>query len=140
MRRAVSDYSSLPYRIDLSFDKQSDAWVIRYPELPGCIAHGNTPAQAMAEGEEAKALWIETALEEHQEIPEPQGEPTYSGKLVLRLPKGLHEAAALNAAREGVSLNAYLMHLVSEGVERDRMKRRSSFDTRKALPRRRSSR
>jgi antitoxin HicB len=140
MRRAVSDYSSLPYRIELSFDRESNAWVIRYPELPGCIAHGSTPAEAMAEGEEAKALWIEAALEEHQEIPGPQGEPTYSGKLVLRLPKGLHEGAALNAAREGVSLNSYLTQLVSVGVERDRMKRRSSSGARKALPRRRSSR
>ena len=109
-------YLKAPYRMHLTFDEESDAWVVRYPELPGCIAHGATPAAAFAEGEEAKALWIETAIEEHQAIPEPQGESVYSGKLVLRLPKSLHEAAAQSAEREGTSLNSYLIHLVSEGV------------------------
>jgi antitoxin HicB len=117
-KKGLNGYLKLPYRMHLSFDTESDAWVVRYPELPGCVAHGDTPSAAIAEGEEAKALWIETVIEEGGEVPEPKSETTYSGRLVLRLPRTLHEAAAEIADREGVSLNSYLIQLVSEGVER----------------------
>lgn len=121
-KRNLQHYLKLPYRMNLTFDEESKAWIVRYPELPGCIAHGETTEEALAEGEEAKALWIETALGENHPIPEPLAEPAYSGKFVLRLPRSLHEAAAESADREGVSLNSYLVHLVSEGVQRTGLK------------------
>jgi hypothetical protein len=40
----------------------------------------------------------------------------HSGKLVLRLPKSLHDRAIIAAEREGVSLNTYLVYLISEGT------------------------
>jgi predicted RNase H-like HicB family nuclease len=123
-KKKLQHYLRLPYRMNLTFDEESNAWIVRYPELPGCIAHGATPDQALTEGEEAKALWIETAIGDNQQVPQPQphGEPMYSGKLVLRLPRSLHEAAAESADREGISLNTYLVHLVSEGVQRSGLK------------------
>jgi antitoxin HicB len=123
----IKEYEALPYRMEVFFDAESEVWVVRYPELPGCTAHGDTPEEAMALGKDVKALWIETALEEHQTIPRPLGEPGYSGKLVLRLPKTLHEAAAHTAEREGVSLNAYLLQLVAEGVQRSGVKSLLNF-------------
>jgi predicted RNase H-like HicB family nuclease len=121
-RNSIEEYEALPFRMEISFDAVSDVWVVRYPELPGCTAHGASPQAAIDLGNEAKTLWIETALEEHQAIPRPLGEPEYSGKLVLRLPKTLQEAAARTAEREGVSLNAYLIQLVAEGVQRSAFK------------------
>jgi predicted RNase H-like HicB family nuclease len=73
-------YLKLPYRMNLTFDAESNAWVIRYPELPGGIAHGATPQRALIEGERAKALWLETALTSGHQILLPQGEPAHSGK------------------------------------------------------------
>lgn len=122
MAKNLDHYLALPYRMDLRFDPESHAWIVRYPELPGCTADGKTPVKAMKAGEEAKELWLETALDEHHAIPEPQNEPTHSGKLVLRLPKTLHAAAVESADRECASLNTYLVQLVSEGVERSGMK------------------
>jgi predicted RNase H-like HicB family nuclease len=119
---SAKEYAGLPYRMEVSFDAESGVWIIRYPELPGCTAHGDSPEDAIALGNEAKALWIETALEENQPVPRPLGEPEYSGKLVLRLPKTLHEAAVRTAEREGVSLNAYLIQLVAEGIQRSGLK------------------
>jgi predicted RNase H-like HicB family nuclease len=75
----IKEYEALPYRMEVFFDAESEVWVVRYPELPGCTAHGDTPEEAMALGKDVKALWIETALEEHQTIPRPLGEPGYSG-------------------------------------------------------------
>jgi antitoxin HicB len=121
-KREVRESLKRRYRMALGFDAESDAWVVRYPELPGCLAHGATPTEALAEGEEAKALWLETAIENGFEIPTPRQEMSPSGKLVLRLPKTLHAAAAENAKDEGTSLNNYLVHLISEGVQRTGIK------------------
>jgi antitoxin HicB len=121
-KKEVRESLKVRYRMTLSFDAESDAWVVRYPELPGCLAHGATPAEALAEGEAAKALWLETAIENGFEIPTPRQEIPPSGKLVLRLPKTLHAVAAENAEDEGTSLNNYLVHLISEGVQRTGIK------------------
>lgn len=48
---------------------------------------------------------IEDMLEAGEEIPTPYGERSYSGKLQLRMPAEVHRRLAMEAAREGVSLN-----------------------------------
>jgi len=47
--------------------------VAEVPELPGCAAHGPTQEAALANAQEAIALWIETAKEFADPIPEPKG-------------------------------------------------------------------
>ena len=93
-------YQALPYRTDLYFDRDDDAWIVSFPELPGCKAHGATRPEALEAGDEIKELWLRTAIEKRASIPEPQPEPSYSGKLGLRLPKSLHERAVKAAVAE----------------------------------------
>jgi len=112
--------SKMDYRKELF--KTNGRWFARFPDLPGCLADGETGEEALANGNEAKAFWLETAQRLGKEIPVPSEEPPYSGKLNLRLPRGLHEAAARGAEREGTSLNTYLVQLISEGVERTGLK------------------
>jgi len=116
----LREYEKLDYPTELF--KKNGRWFIRFPDLPGCIADGNTREEAIAAGDEAKALWLETALETGREIPEPSEAVSYSGKLVLRLPRSLHEAAAKAAQREAVSLNSYLIQVVAEGIQRSGFK------------------
>ena len=113
-KRDLQEYETLPYRVDLYFDQDDQVWVARYPELPGCIGHGATKEKAISKGDEMKSLWLETLLENGEAPPEPQPEPSYSGKFVLRLPKTLHERAAQAAAREEVSLNQYLISAIAD--------------------------
>ena len=54
--------------------------------------------------------WIETKLENGFSIPEPIDDEKYSGKFVLRLPKSLHKNLAIEAEKEGVSLNQYALY------------------------------
>jgi antitoxin HicB len=56
--------------------------------------------------QDAMRAWIETALENGQQIPEPQILDEYSGRFVVRLPKSLHRQLAERANKEGVSLNS----------------------------------
>jgi predicted HicB family RNase H-like nuclease len=57
--------------------------------------------------------WLETKLANGFPVPEPIDEGQYSGKFVLRLPKSLHARLAMEAEKEGVSLNQYALYRLS---------------------------
>lgn len=78
-------------------------------EFPGCIAVGETGVDALSMLEEVAESWLEVALANNQEIPQPAEELEYSGKTVLRFAKSLHRQAANAAKREGVSLNQFIV-------------------------------
>jgi antitoxin HicB len=85
-------------------------------EFPGCVAYGDTSSEALARLEEVAVDWINAALEQGQLIPQPLNGIDYSGKLVLRMTKSLHQRAAMYADREGVSLNQFIVTCLSEAV------------------------
>jgi predicted RNase H-like HicB family nuclease len=90
-------------------------------EFPGCVAYGNTAAEALTKLDEVALEWLAASIEQGQSIPEPFSAMEYSGKLVVRMPKGLHQRAALSAEREGVSLNQFIVACLAEAVgERSR--------------------
>jgi hypothetical protein len=66
--------------------------------------------------EEVAVDWIAATLAQGQDIPEPIDTAGYSGKLVLRMPKSLHQRATLFAERDGVSLNQFILTCVAERV------------------------
>jgi predicted RNase H-like HicB family nuclease len=59
------------YELFVFWSSDDDAFVVEVPDLPGCMAHGTTPADAVAEAEQAIDLWIETARDLGRPIPEP---------------------------------------------------------------------
>ena len=71
---------------------------------------------AIKNAEDAKREWIQSALEAGMSIPEPQPEEpvsNFSGQFKLRLPRTLHKALAMQARKEGISMNQYCMYLLS---------------------------
>ena len=62
------------YEIILYWSNADGAFVAEVPELPGCAAHGDTQEYALQNANQAMALWIETAREFGDPIPEPKGE------------------------------------------------------------------
>ncbi len=62
------------YEVVLYWSPVDDAFVAEVPELPGCMAHGDTQEAALKHANEAMALWIDTAREFGDPIPEPKGE------------------------------------------------------------------
>ena len=85
-------------------------------EFPGCVASGDSAAEALANVEDVAIDWIAATLEQGQNIPEPLDHSRYSGKLVVRMPKGLHRRAARAATRDGVSLNQFIVTCIAECV------------------------
>ena len=61
------------YEIILYWSKADHAFVAEVPELPGCMAHGDTRQAALKNITRAMDLWIETAREFGDPIPEPRG-------------------------------------------------------------------
>ena len=60
------------YELVVFWSAEDDAFVVEVPELPGCMAHGGTPAEALEHAEQAIDLWIETALDLGREVPAPR--------------------------------------------------------------------
>ena len=108
-------YTDLEYPIELfrRDDEGDHYWVAEIPDLPGCVADGETPDEAVASIQEAKRLWIEARLENGHQVPEPTDARGYSGRLLLRMPKSLHRRLATQSRREGTSLNMYIVSLLS---------------------------
>lgn len=61
------------YEIIIFWSEEDEAFVADVPELPGCMAHGTSHADALRNAEEAIALWLETARELGRAIPQPKG-------------------------------------------------------------------
>ena len=61
------------YEIILYWSDEDKVFIAEVPELPGCMAHGDTQEAALKSANEATQLWIETALEFGDTIPEPKG-------------------------------------------------------------------
>ncbi|MDR3332418.1 MAG: toxin-antitoxin system HicB family antitoxin [Synergistaceae bacterium] len=85
-------------------------------ELDGCQSTGDTLEEAYSGLREAMEGWIETKLENGFVVPLPLDTGKFSGKFVLRLPKTLHARLALEAEKEGVSLNQYALYKLSCSV------------------------
>lgn len=113
--KMLDSYLSRQYPVQLSKQSENgdEYWLAEIPDLPGCMSDGCTPDEAVENLEDAKRLWIETQLEEGQEIPEPSDVRGYSGKFLIRMPKSLHRRLAFQAKRENVSLNQYVLSLLS---------------------------
>ena len=61
------------YELIIYWSAEDQVYVAEVPELPGCMAHGTTPAAAVASAQEAIDLWIGTAREDGVSVPEPKG-------------------------------------------------------------------
>lgn len=63
-----------------AISEEDQAFVVEVPELPGCIADGETYEQAVADAQRVIEEWIETARELGREIPEPKGRLMYASQ------------------------------------------------------------
>ena len=61
------------YEVIIYWSHDDAAFVAEVPEFPGCAAHGPTQEAALASAQGAILLWVETAKEFRDTIPEPKG-------------------------------------------------------------------
>ena len=63
----------LRYEVIIYWSASDEAFLAEVPELPGCMADGQTPAEALANVQVIAQEWIETAIELGRDVPEPRG-------------------------------------------------------------------
>ena len=110
-REEIHKYLELPYTIMIQ-ERNDDGhyYFGRVLELEGCMSHGETIEELQANILEAMECYIESCLRDKEPVPVPVTESKYSGKFNIRIPKSLHERLAIEAKREGVSLNQYALY------------------------------
>lgn len=115
MNRNLDEYIKQPYtRILIPND--DGTYSAEILEFSGCFADGETADEAMKNLSEAAKSWLEACFERGLEIPEPFMNQDFGGKIALRLPRSLHRQAVRFAARDGVSLNQFLVSAVAAKV------------------------
>ncbi len=63
------------YHINIFYSEEDNGYIADIPDLKGCSAFGETPAEALAEVEVAKAAWLEAAQAAGSPIPPPRYRP-----------------------------------------------------------------
>ncbi|MEN6449699.1 MAG: type II toxin-antitoxin system HicB family antitoxin [Thermoguttaceae bacterium] len=61
------------YEIIIYWSDDDGGYLAEVPELPGCMADGQTYQEALANAERIIQEWIDTAKELGRAIPEPKG-------------------------------------------------------------------
>ncbi len=106
------------YPIKVFYSEEDKGFIAVVPDLPGCSAFGETEEDAIKQVKIAQELWLKTAKKEGRKIPKPSSEDIYSGKILARTPKSLHKALMERSKEEGVSLNQFVVYLLSRGLNK----------------------
>src|SRR5215218_6872725 len=117
--RELDRFLELPYHIVLVHEEaggEKEAWTARVEELPGCEARDETADGAARAISKVMEDWVAEALEKGATVPEPRRAPSQSGRLLLRIPQGLHAELAHKADREEVSLNGLITGMLAGAV------------------------
>ncbi len=112
--KSLQFYLKLQYPITLYPDADG-GYVAEIKDLPGCLTQGETLEETLSNIEDARKLWLETAYEYDDTIPLPSTETSESDRerFSLRLPPDLHRKLVENARRESMSLDRYIIDVLS---------------------------
>ena len=61
------------YEVIIFWSEIDKVFVAEMPELKGCVAHGDTPDEALKEVNIVADEWLKIAREKGWQIPEPKG-------------------------------------------------------------------
>lgn len=102
------------YGFNLLWSEEDQGFIVTCPDFPGLSAFGETPEEALSEAKIALDLFIASLQATGDSLPKPTESFDFSGQTRLRMPKTLHSSLAHQADKEGVSLNTWLITLLSE--------------------------
>lgn len=66
------------YELIVSWSDDDQCFVVEVPELPGCMADGETYEEAVANARQVIDEWLDTARELGRPIPQPKGRLMYA--------------------------------------------------------------
>lgn len=66
------------YELIIYWSEEDKRYLVEVPELPGCMADGETYQDAIKNVEIVISEWIETAQSTGREVPQPKGRLAYA--------------------------------------------------------------
>ena len=102
------------YSVSIRWSDEDNGFIAQIPEAVGLSAFGTTQQQALNELCTAAEAYFESLVQSGNPLPVEEKMLNYSGQLRLRMPKSLHALLAWNAENNNVSLNTYIVTLLSE--------------------------
>ena len=102
------------YAISIKWSDEDNSFVATIPGVKALSAFGTTREEALSELHVAAEAFFEALKSAGKSLPLPKKVTPYSGQLRLRMPKSLHAALAEEAEDEKISLNTYIVALLSE--------------------------
>ena len=68
----TNQYEYNQYSMNIQYDPVDHIYVVTVPELPGCRTHGKTYEEAVRQGRDAIASWIDDARASGDPVPPPK--------------------------------------------------------------------
>ncbi|HEY0260373.1 MAG TPA: toxin-antitoxin system HicB family antitoxin [Lacisediminihabitans sp.] len=100
------------YRYAVQWSAADEEFVATVAEFPSLSWLAPEQVEAIRGLEVLVQRVIEDMVASGELVPEPLSDRTYSGRLNLRVPEGLHRKLALEAVQRQTSLNAYVTQLL----------------------------
>lgn len=115
------------YSVNILWSEEDKGFIATVPEFPGLSAFGETYEEALKETQAVLDGYISVLSEDGENLPEPNTVNNYSGQIRIRMPRELHRQLAIESARQNMSLNSYMVSLLSmsfvfnrlEGLEKN---------------------
>ncbi len=102
------------HAISIKWSDEDNNFVATIPGIKALSAFGATRGEALSELHIAADAYFEALEEAGKPLPLPVKVNPYSGQLRLRMPKSLHAALSFEAEDENISLNTYIVTLLSK--------------------------
>ncbi|MDP1607111.1 MAG: type II toxin-antitoxin system HicB family antitoxin [Rhodocyclaceae bacterium] len=111
----IPKFEDYPLEIRPLTADEGGGFLATFPDLPGCMADGESPEEAIEDARGAFAAWMAAHVEDGRPVPVPGGDVA-PVRFVQRLPRSVHSALKALAASDGVSMNTMATVLIAEGI------------------------
>jgi len=102
------------HAVSIKWSDEDKSFVATIPQIRSLSAVGETREEALSELRIAAQAYFEALKASGKSLPLPEKVTPYSGQLRVRMPKSLHAALSQGADDENISLNTYIVTLLSE--------------------------
>ena len=117
------------HAITIKWSDEDKGFIATIPGIQSLSAFGSTREEALTELNVAAGAYFESLKKAEKKLPVEDRIIPYSGQIRLRMPKSLHAALSTEAESEGVSLNTYMVTLLSEkNMEKYLLKKVSAIE------------
>lgn len=102
------------HAVCIKWSDEDNGFIATIPGIKALSAFGAKREKALSELKIAAEAYFEALEAAGKPLPLHEKVTPYSGQLRLRMPKSLHAALSNGAEDEGISLNTYIVTLLSE--------------------------